>query len=173
MGDFMMGIKGLVHSPFEVTSEDFDLPWIARSLSRQGRYLGNGNHFLSVAEHSVECSHLVPEEHAFTALMHDAPEAFVGDMHGYIKKLMHDQGERVFDTLENFFWMVLSEKYNLPLKLPAVVHDVDINIRELEMQSLFGERRILAALEPMYAEDAFLDRAEELRPDLYLDSMWY
>lgn len=160
-----MGRRGLVHSPYDVWPEDFDIDFIAKSLARQGRYLGHGNHYLSVAEHSVLLSYLVPRGYEFVALMHDATEAFVGDVHSKIKNAMFANGDRTFQRLESFFWGLIMRKYKLG-NVPATVHELDIAIRKLELESLHGKRKFFCAWSPQEAEDRFLDRAFQLAPEV-------
>ena len=167
MAGFLMGRRGLIDSPWEVGLEDFDIVFIADALARQGRYLGHGGHFLSVAEHSVYLSYLVPEEDAFAALLHDAPEAFVGDVHAKIKGLMELGGDNVFRRLEMFFWGLVCAKFGI-VELPESVATMDVAIRKLELDSLHSpyHRRWFAALNPDDAAELFLARAFELSPIL-------
>src|SRR6185503_5589264 len=62
----------------------------ARPLANLSRFGGHTRAFYSVAQHSVIVSQLVEErggdaEDAFAALMHDATEAYLGDMPHPIK----------------------------------------------------------------------------------------
>lgn len=67
---------------------EFDIEEIATSLSNICRYTGHVNRFYSVAEHSVLVSRLVPDRLRLAALLHDASEAYVGDVSSPLKKLL-------------------------------------------------------------------------------------
>lgn len=160
---YMMTQDGvLLESPYQVTADHFDLHFIAQGLSRLGRFVGRGSRFLSVAEHSVTVSRLVPEEHAITGLLHDATEAFVGDLHNNIKVLLVANGEETYKYLEQFFWELIATKYGLPLDMPAAVHAADIAARNLEMGELFYGNRTPTRCNPADAERLFLGRASDL-----------
>ena len=163
MSGFLVGVRGLVKSPWDVTTDDFDLVFIARGLSRIGRYLGSGAHYYSVAEHCVELSHRVPEEYALEALLHDATEAFVGDMHSRIKELLLAENCEAYHYLEMHFWHLICDKWELDYELPAVVDKADKDIRRLEKESLFcGGPYQLRGFPPQQAERLFMRRAIEL-----------
>ena len=77
-------------NPFEPDPAQFDASDIARSLGNQCRFGGHSRVFYSVAQHSVIVSRVVEErggdvEDVFAALMHDASEAYLGDMPHPIK----------------------------------------------------------------------------------------
>lgn len=75
---------------------DVHLPDIATSISRQNRYLGHTFNTYSVAEHSYWCWWLARKDgntdptFLRTVLMHDAHEAYVGDMPRPVKLLCPD-----------------------------------------------------------------------------------
>lgn len=68
--------------------EDIEIADIATALSRICRFTGHGRKFYSVAEHSVRASHLVSPEVALQALLHDATEAYLGDVSSPLKKCL-------------------------------------------------------------------------------------
>lgn len=86
--------------------EQFALEDIAHALSMQCRYNGHSRYFYSIAEHSLLVARALREqgcgiEVQRVGLMHDATEAYVGDLVAPIKML---PGFAVFKTLEDILW---------------------------------------------------------------------
>jgi uncharacterized protein len=84
-GPYLQTVSGRWVNPFDPDPAQLDAGDIARALANQCRFGGHSRAFYSVAQHSVIVSRLVEErggdvEDAFAALMHDAAEAYLGDM---------------------------------------------------------------------------------------------
>ena len=59
---------------------DVDIVDIIQALSNICRFNGHCRQRYTVLEHSVRVAEIVPEEFRFTALLHDAGEAYYGDI---------------------------------------------------------------------------------------------
>jgi uncharacterized protein len=81
----------------------FTVEDIAAGLSKQCRFNGQIDRFYSVAEHSVLVSRMVPDSLALAALMHDAAEAYLGDVVTPLKSLIEG-----YETLEHGMMVAIS-----------------------------------------------------------------
>ena len=84
-GPYLQTVSGRWVNPFDPDPAQFDAGDIARALANQCRFGGHSRVFYSVAQHCVIVSRVVEErggdvEDVFAALMHDATEAYLGDM---------------------------------------------------------------------------------------------
>lgn len=115
--------------PFNMKADDIDIQDISHSLSMQCRYNGHLGRFYSVAEHCVLVSQLVPAEQKLWGLLHDATEAYVGDLISPIKRKMDD-----FVLLEDEIHGAVSQHFGLTSYIPDLVHNADKYIQELECE---------------------------------------
>jgi len=67
-------------NPLELRPEDVDIVDIAHALSQICRYGGHCHKFYSVAEHCIRVAVKAPDELKLAALLHDAEEAYLGDV---------------------------------------------------------------------------------------------
>jgi 5'-deoxynucleotidase YfbR-like HD superfamily hydrolase len=104
---------------------------IAVSLSKQCRFNGHCNGFYSVAQHSVLVSEIVSTEFKFEALMHDATEAYIGDMVSPLKGLIPD-----FQRYEDYLWQVIATKFGLNPRLSADTKQADMIMLATEKRDL-------------------------------------
>lgn len=74
--------------PLEPRIDHVDIEDIAHGLAYQCRFNGQTCAFYSVAQHSLVVSALVPPPLRLAALLHDAAEAYIGDMVKPLKVLL-------------------------------------------------------------------------------------
>lgn len=114
---------------------------IALTLARFPRWGGRTKACLqaySVAEHSIHVSYLVPEEHALAALMHDATEAYLGDIPSPLKRLLG----AVYKDLETSWALEIGKRFGLGTQLahlPEAVKKADLIALEMERHDLMEQ----------------------------------
>ena len=124
-GGKMTLITGTRVNPLKLTPADVSVVDIAHALSRQCRYNGHVEGFLSVARHSLwVAEHL--EHHgpaiALAGLMHDAAEAYLGDM---IRPLKRGPLGAQYREVEARIEAAIAEACRLPHPQPVAVTDAD------------------------------------------------
>ncbi len=93
-GDWIQTATGRQAWPLDPRPEDVDIADIAHALSQICRFTGHCHEFYSVAQHAVLVSLNVPPEHAAWALLHDAAEAYIGDISRPLKRHLWAGPER-------------------------------------------------------------------------------
>lgn len=124
--------------PFSLKPEDIHIEEIAHSLALTCRFQGHLRGFepYSVAQHSVLVAMNVPPEMALAGLLHDATEAYCGDMIRPIKRKMPD-----YCHLEDLIWEVIAARYSLPLVLPPEIKVADTRMLQTERRDLLAPHR--------------------------------
>jgi len=117
--------------------DDLDIRDIAHGLSLLCRFTGQVKSFYSVAQHSLLVAANVPPEHARTALLHDASEAYLGDLSSPLKRSAGLAGYR---ELEAQLEAVIAERFGLAFPLPADVKRADQMALATEARDLFAHR---------------------------------
>jgi 5'-deoxynucleotidase YfbR-like HD superfamily hydrolase len=108
---------------------------IAHGLSMVCRFGGHCAHHYSVAQHSVHVSEMVPPEFAYQGLMHDAPEALIGDVMKPLKMLLPD-----YQALEKKIEISVFKRLLVPYPLSAHVKDADWRMLITEQRQLARSR---------------------------------
>lgn len=106
---------------------------IARALSHINRFTGHTKHPYSVAVHSLNASYIVPPQFALEALLHDAHEAYTGDVSSPLKSLLPD-----YRALENRVESVVRQRFGLPAHMSPEVKEADMVMLATERDLLLG-----------------------------------
>lgn len=92
---------------------------IARGLSHLCRFAGQLPRFYSVAQHSLLVAQLVNKEHRRLALLHDASEAYMGDLSRNLKHHPLLEGYRLLESrLQSTIYVAFD--VDMPLGDPSV-----------------------------------------------------
>jgi hypothetical protein len=110
-----------VHS-LSPSPDEIDIDDIAHSLAYQCRFLGHTDGFYSVAQHSVLVSQMVPEQDALWGLLHDAAEAYLGDLPAPIKR---EPEMHVYRAAEERLLQAVAARFGLPPATPDSVKRAD------------------------------------------------
>lgn len=108
---------------------------IAHALSHICRFTGHTDQFYSVAQHSVLVSKLVPKQFALHALLHDAAEAYLGDVSAPLKALLPQ-----YKVLEAQVWESVVAHFGLKITEQSceAVNDADRLVLYWELADLFS-----------------------------------
>lgn len=158
------------------TPSMIDVSDIATALSNICRFTGHVREFYSVAQHSVAVSYLVPETLALPALLHDAAEAYVGDVSRPLKQLLPD-----YRQVEARVWAAVAMAFDIDRELDPAIKRADTiallterrdllqHLKEsatwdAEIEALlpFVPQHRIVPLAPIDARDQFLARYFEL-----------
>ena len=134
----------------EPTPEAVSITDIAHGLSRQCRYLGHVDEHYSVAQHCVHIAEALyyrkrPLELALLGLLHDAPEAYFGDMPSPMKRMMPPTVRDWFEELERPCREIICAKW-LPsytekdLLRHEEIHALDVAIQAEEAKYYLTNR---------------------------------
>jgi hypothetical protein len=150
---------------------DFAIEDIAHGLAHICRYAGQCRDFFSVAEHSIMVSDTV-SEFAYEALLHDAAEAFVGDVTRPLKQLLPE-----FRRIEANVQDAIMKRFGMDPGYWKSVKDADLRVLAAEQAQIMAPGCadwavaagikpapvLVRCLDPATAKREFLDRYERCR----------
>ena len=131
------------NDPFDFDNHkeyDFRIEPIAHSLSQINRFVGHCREPYCVAQHSVLiasylASHGYSKSVVLYGLMHDASEAFTGDMSGPLKAWLRLRSE-AYRQLEHSIEAGIAKAFNLNVSAKEVVKGIDMRIALTERNVL-------------------------------------
>ena len=146
--------------------DDVALEDIAHGLAYQCRFNGQTKSFYSVAQHSLMVMALVPPSLHRQALLHDAAEAYLGDMVKPLKQLFPE-----FSVIEARVMEIIGQRFAVDLmKLDPAIKRADLIALATEKRDLMPYSTeawsylediaplpdIIQPLDPQAAKEAFL-----------------
>jgi hypothetical protein len=151
----------------------FDPEDIAYALSNICRFAGHTRAFYSVAQHCVLVSEIVPPSLALQGLLHDAAEAYTGDVVGPLKSLLPDfKFEIEVPTEEALFGQL-----GVPFEMNPMVKVADLMALATEIRDLMPAptlmwsqglpppiMRRIVAWSPRHARERWLAKWATLQP---------
>ncbi|WP_168798743.1 hypothetical protein [Herbaspirillum sp. ST 5-3] len=154
---------------------------IAHALSQINRFGGHTRRFYSVAQHSILASQLAPLKYRLHVLLHDAAEAYFGDM---VQPLKIMTANREYRELESRMQARIYDRFGLdPLlsdECRMCIHEADHIMLATERRDLMAPENtpwpildgirprpgIISPLNAQTAESTFLSRFKELAGSL-------
>lgn len=133
---------------------------IASNLSNICRFNGATGSFYSVAEHSVLVSNLCSQFQK-EALLHDASEAFTGDIVRPVRVFMITELSDLISKINS----LIDKKYHVKIeKSQDVWKIVDNLVMDIEIAHFFNGAKssLIQCLHPIDAFELFIDRWDEL-----------
>lgn len=173
----MQTYTGRMVDPMHLRLEDVCIEDIAHHLAHICRYGGASNAHYSVAEHSILCSFFAPVPYRRQALLHDSPEAYLGDeiLPIKVEPRLHPHTRREADRAIE---LIIFHKFGIKAAYGsnAAVKEIDRRIvvdetRELMASSKPYEHQgpplgaTIRCYSAAYAEMAFLIRFGQLFPE--------
>jgi uncharacterized protein len=141
-GPYLQTVSGRSVNPFDPDPSQLDAGDIARALANLCRFGGHSRVFYSVAQHSVIVSELVEQrggdaEDCFAGLMHDATEAYLGDMPHPIKH--RSALGAAFREAEDHLEQAIRDRFGIKSEVSE--------LKQLDRALLATERRAFSAEE--------------------------
>ncbi len=150
--------------------DDVHIEDIAHGLAFQCRFNGQTRSFYSVAQHSLFVAALVPARLKLAALLHDAAEAYLGDMVKPLKALFPE-----FSRMEQAVMSVIGQRFGTTGFDTPAIKRADLIALATEKRDLMpnscepwptlsGIAPVPARIQPLAphkAKAAFLERFEE------------
>ncbi len=150
--------------PFDPRPEEMHIEDIAHALSNTCRFNGHISRFYSVAEHSVHMADQLSDKGKNTqrwALLHDATEAYIGDM---VRPLKHSSVLEAFRDTEDVIHICVAKKFGLSITIPKLVHEMDNVMCSTERRDLIYGTAPWKSMPPPLARDRFEIPSRDIYP---------
>lgn len=153
----MKTITGQYVDVGNASTDTIDIADVAWGLGRIIRFNGHITADYTVAHHCLLMSHYVEREFALEALLHDAAEAYMGDIIYPVKALLDEQTDGLASRLENRLLAVVIDA------LAPEGHKIREHIKDGEYRKSPAIRQ--ADIDLVQHEWAMCDRGDEYEPN--------
>lgn len=152
-------LTGLKFSLTDPKPEMITIEDIAAGLAHKGHYSGLTPKYFSIAEHCLLTERLFANtgdledyELRLIALLHDASEAYIGDIIRPLKDLVPE-----FRNIENKIHEAIFKKFDLPIERLSEIKEFDNQSQDLEARVFYsnGEHSAIRYLSPERAKAEF------------------
>ncbi len=171
VGPTIMLHSGALFDFLDPWASEFTIEDVAHGLSNICRYAGQCRAFYSVAEHSIHVSR-VARGFEMPALMHDAAEAFIGDVTRPLKQLLPE-----YKSIETSVERAILARFGIPERIPKEVKQADLRVLAAEQAQIMPPGTdawartngiepapiVIEHMPPAQAMVIFLRRFEDLR----------
>ena len=170
-GEWIRTRSGLKFHFEDPRPEEITITDIAYALAGINRFTAHTRY--TVAQHCVMGSYHVPPGLAFEFLLHDAGEAYIGDINKPLKIVLGDSYRRIATKVDR----AIRAKYDIPLEENPLVKEIDSRMCITESRDLMKDTGVewsyykdlnplvevqIIPWSPVVAELKFLERFEEL-----------
>lgn len=145
--------SGIKFDILETRPEMIQIEDIAHALSQMNRFTGHCKFPYPVAQHCRLGSLLVQQEHALQFLLHDASEAYLGDMNRPLKH--YTEAGRVYSEVEDRVQRLIYKRFGCP-------EDEHPAVKEMDSLMLYAEKDQLMSGLPWDTKWAESDRQADV-----------
>lgn len=125
--NMMQTYQGRMVNMLDIRPGDISIVDIAHALALTNRYGGHSPFPLSVAQHSLMVSQVLPDEFKLWGLLHDGAEAYLGDIIHPLKVHLE-----VYQTFEQALMFIIAQRFGLVWPEPAEVKVADLAVGATE-----------------------------------------
>jgi uncharacterized protein len=129
METYLETASGLHYHFLDPQPDEIDITDIAFALSNKARFSGH-TQFYSVAEHSIAVAKRLPRRLQLAGLLHDAAEAYLGDVPSPLKACLPD-----YRKIEAINEAAIFKKFDIELVCPF---DIFL-VKQADLQALYNE----------------------------------
>jgi hypothetical protein len=138
-GAFIRTFSGREFNPLEIAYENIVIEDIAHALALCNRFAGHTKFPISVAQHSIYVCRLCEDRGPIVALqglLHDASEAYLGDVTKWVKQT---PAFALYREIEETVQRKIFERFDVPVKLFPEVEEADRIMVRFEGVKGFGK----------------------------------